>query len=184
MIMKNTLKFFEVAKTNPTKRDFFAQFAVHIEEFLESIEALGFDGELNDALKGAIAELRRVVIEESDENIDKVYNKIDRVAALDSLVDQYVTLIGSARALGFDIESAVEEVEASNLSKFVYVGDDELDDYDFNQIEFEISEILRQGRYKGVRWKRVGEYIVFYDESGKILKAPSTYSPPNLEDFV
>lgn len=182
--MKDTLKFFEIAKPNPTQRDFFAQYAVHIEEFLESIEALGAKGELNEALAGAITELRDSVIKQSDEVIATVYNDINRVAMLDSLVDQYVTLLGSARALGFDIEGAIKEVEASNLSKFIHVGNRELDDKDFALIELQISEILAQGRYKGIRWKRVGEYVVFYDESGKILKAPSTYFEPNLEHFV
>lgn len=46
------------------------------------------------------------------------------------------------------------------------------------------NDIEAQGRYTGVIWKRVGEYIVFYDDKGKIMKCPTTYFEPRLEKFI
>jgi hypothetical protein len=83
-----------------------------------------------------------------------------------------------------DIEGAVKEVEASNLSKFIYVGDRELDSCDRFSFKEQCNLIEAQGRYKGVHWNRVGEYIVFYDQNGKILKSPSTYFEPKLEAYI
>lgn len=183
--MKDTLKFFEIARPNINKRDFFVQYSVHVEEFAEGIEAIGSkDSSVYEELMVAIKELREDPPKTSDEMIDKFYDEMDRQAMLDSLCDQYVTLIGTARTLGFDIESAIKEVEASNLSKFIYVGDKELSPYENMTFNSQAIQIEDEGRYEGVYWKRVGEYIVFYDGNGKILKAPSTYFEPNLEKFV
>jgi NTP pyrophosphatase (non-canonical NTP hydrolase) len=182
--MKDTLTFFNIAKPNPNKRDFFTQYSVHLEEFGESLEALGATGRLVKDIEGASTQLRLDATNQTEDVIDEVYGKINRVEMLDSLADQYVTLIGTARALGMDIEGAVKEVEASNLSKFIYVGDKELSPYECMTLDSQAVQIEDEGRYKNVHWKRVGEYIVFYDENGKILKSPSTYFEPQLEEFV
>jgi predicted HAD superfamily Cof-like phosphohydrolase len=183
--MKDTLKFFQIAKPNPTKRDFYTQYSVHIEEFMESIEAIGGKGSpLHEELQASVEQLRDDATNQPEDKIEAAYASTDRVAMLDSLCDQYVTLIGTARALGMDIEGAIKEVEASNLSKFIHVGNRELDNFDFTKFEQQCTVILLEGRYKGVHWKRVGEYIVFYDGNGKILKSPSTYFEPNLEKYA
>lgn len=183
--MKDTLKFFEIAKPNPSKRDFFTQYSVHLEEIAEGVEAVGGEGGgLHEALVEASDQLRKDSISVVDDKIDAAYSIIDRVAKIDSLADQYVTLIGTARSLGMDIEGAVKEVEASNLSKFIYVGDRELTPEDLGSFVQQCNDIELQGRYEGVHWKRVGEYIVFYDQNGKILKSPSTYFEPKLEAYI
>lgn len=176
--MKDTLKFFEIAKPNPTLEDAQVQMGCHTEEILEMFQdGLGFNN-------GLVEELERWSTTFKTKQDKSFESDTNRVALLDSLADQYVTLIGTARTLGMDIESAVKEVEASNLSKFEYVGDRELDEHDFKRYEVMCNGIMLEGRYKGVYWKRVGEYVVFYDENGKILKNPSTYFEPNLEKFV
>ncbi len=183
--MKDTLKFFNIAKPNPTKRDFFTQYSVHLEEIAEGVEAIGGEGSgLHAALIDGSNQLRIDAVSVTDEIIESAYSVIDRVAKVDSLADQYVTLIGTARALGMDIEGAVKEVESSNLSKFIYVGDRELTPEDLGSFAQQCNDIELQGRYEGVHWKRVGEYIVFYDQNGKILKSPSTYFEPKLEAYI
>jgi NTP pyrophosphatase (non-canonical NTP hydrolase) len=183
--MKDTLTFFNIAKPNPTKRDFFTQYSVHLEEFTESVEAIGGGGgALHEELISATNSLRADAVNQPEDNIDAAYAVINRVGMLDSLADQYVTLIGTARALGMDIEGAVKEVEASNLSKFIYVGTGQLSDLEWIHMDEQKRQIESEGRYKGVYWERVGEYVVFYDENGKILKSPSTYFEPKLEQFI
>jgi predicted HAD superfamily Cof-like phosphohydrolase len=44
---------------------------------------------------------------------------VDRQELLDALCDQIVTAVGVAHMFGMDIESALNEVNASNWSKFV-----------------------------------------------------------------
>ena len=44
-------------------------------------------------------------------------------------------------------------------------------------------DIEAQGRYSGVTWSRKGDWIVFTDGNGKIVK-PSTYFDPDLEKFI
>ena len=178
--MKDTLKFFQIAKPNPTKDDAQVQLGVHVEEILEMFtDGLLFPSE------AVLPEQLAFCAQHYKAKQEKEFiEDMNRVALLDSLCDQYVTLIGTARALGMDIEGAIKEVEASNLSKFIHVGNRELDNIDFTKFEQQCTRILLEGRYKGVHWKRVGEYIVFYDGNGKILKSPSTYFEPNLEKYV
>lgn len=177
--MKDTLKFFEIAKPLPlTSDDAQCQLGIHLEEIGEMFEdGLGFNNSLTCELADWSDTLKRKGIIDFVEDMDKV-------ALLDSLADQYVTLIGTARALGFDIEGAVKEVEASNLSKFYYVGVGQISDLEWQDINQQKLAIEAQGRYKGVYWERLGEYVVFFDENGKILKCPKTYFEPDLSKFT
>lgn len=178
--MKDTLKFFNISKPNPTRDDAQTQLGVHLEEIVEM-----FTEGLEWSLTSPLVERLQVTSEVYKMRGDDFFTEdMNRKALLDSLADQYVTLIGTARALGMDIEGAVKEVEASNLSKFIYVGDKELSPYECMTFDSQSILIEDAGRYQGVHWKRVGEYIVFYDQNGKILKSPSTYFEPKLEAFI
>lgn len=184
--MKDTLTFFNIAKPNPDKRDFFTQLSVHFEEFGETIEALGCTNTpLFEELKTAYTQIRQDVPLCSEEEIEVCWNeRVNRTLLADSLADQYVTLIGTARAAGIDLAGCIKEVEASNLSKFIFVGDAELTPQQLGEYAQLANDIEAQGRYTGVIWKRVGEYIVFYDDKGKIMKCPTTYFEPDLEKFI
>lgn len=179
--MKDTLKFFEIAKPLPlTSDDAQVQLGVHLEEITEMfVDGLGFH-------HGAIVvEQLSGLADRYKKNTDMHFiADIDKVALLDSLADQYVTLIGTARALGFDIEGAIKEVEASNLSKFYYVGVGQISDLEWIDINQQKLDIEAQGRCKGAYWERLGEYVVFFDENGKILKSPKTYFEPDLSKFI
>jgi len=179
--MKDTLKFFEIAKPLPlTSDDAQVQLGVHLEEITEMFEdGLGF------SYQSPVVENLKVLADHYKKNADMHFiTDMNKVALLDSLADQYVTLIGTARALGFDIEGAVAEVEASNLSKFIFVGDADITPYQLGEFAEYCNSIEAEGRYKGVHWVRIGEYVVFFDENGKIMKSPKTYFEPDLSKFI
>lgn len=180
--MNKTLQFFDISqpKEELTSKKFFTQLSCHFEEFLEGVEALGNEGTLNEELESAIDILRGNYPEEQ---FDEVMLQMDKLALADSLADQYVTLLGTARAAGIEIEACIAEVEASNLSKFIHVGDSEITPYQLASFAAHANYIEEQGRYSGVYWKRVNEYVVWYDQSGKILKGPN-YFEPNLKEFI
>ena len=180
--MKDTLKFFDISqpKEELNSKKFFTQLSCHFEEFLEGVEAVGNKSVLNEDLEAAIDELRGNYL---DEDFTAAYSNINRVELADSLADQYVTLIGTARAAGIDIEACIAEVEASNLSKFVHVGITGVSDLEWIAFDAHNRKIESQGRYTGVHWKVVNGYAVWYDQSGKILKGPN-YFEPNLKEFV
>lgn len=180
--MKDTLTFFNISspKQELNPRKFFTQLSCHFEEFLEGVEALGHNGSLNERLESAINDLRTTYPEEK---YAEAFSGLDKIALADSLADQYVTLIGTARAAGIDIASCIKEVEASNLSKFVHVGFGDISDLEWIEFNRHTDKIKSEGRYKGVYWKRVGEYAVWYDGSGKILKGPN-YFEPKLDKFI
>lgn len=180
--MNKTLQFFDISqpKEGLTSKKFFTQLSCHFEEFLEGVEALGNEGTLNEELESAIEILRG---DYPEEQFEEVMSQVDRLALADSLADQYVTLIGTSRAAGIEIEACIAEVEASNLSKFVHVGIGDISDLEWMAYDAHSLKIEDEGRYAGVYWKRVNNYVVWYDQSGKILKGPN-YFEPDLKEFV
>jgi len=81
---------------------------------------------------------------------------------------------------GVDVEGAMAEVNRSNMSKFCdtnnracFVG--ELTQY---------CEIINsEGRYTDVHWGKKGNYVVFKDGNGKVMKGPD-FTPPDLKPYV
>ncbi|MBE2897805.1 nucleoside triphosphate pyrophosphohydrolase family protein [Pasteurellaceae bacterium 20609_3] len=105
------LDWFRKAVPNPTAANVTTQIGCHFEEVDEMFEAIGITptniSVVSDFLKNA------------DEGYsNKIITDIDRTALLDSLCDQIVTAIGVAYMLGLDIQGALNEVNASNWSKF------------------------------------------------------------------
>lgn len=177
--MKDTLTFFNIAKPNPTQLDGATQLGCVFEEFGELLEATGWkDTLLSQSVEDAVwwqANKQSAVDDES---------KVDRILLLDAAADVIVTLLGYCRIHNMDLIGAFKEVEASNLSKFIFVGDMELTPQQLGEYAQLANDIEAQGRYTGVIWKRVGEYIVFYDNKGKIMKCPTTYFEPDLSKFI
>lgn len=175
MSVENTLKFFQIAKPTPSKKDFFGQVAVHFEEFQEMVEALvGKDNDLFDELSKAIAEFNSAK-SSSEYDINSAWERIDFNLLADSLADQMVTATGVARQADIDIISVLDEVSKSNLSKFYYVGEGEITPQQLSEFTQDCVDIEKQGRYSEVCWERIGEYVVFFDMNNKILKSPRTY---------
>lgn len=177
--MKDTVLWYSLAKPNPTTDDAQVQLGVHLEEIHEMfVDGLGFDEDT--AIAGDIRNISNYFKTKQDGTF---IEDMDRKLLLDSICDQIVTGTALAKALGMDILGAFSEVEASNLSKYVYVGDNEITPCQLGTFAAHCMFIEEQGRYSGVHWKRVGEYVVWYDGSGKVLKGPNFFEP-NLEKFV
>ncbi len=93
------------------------QVGVHIEEFVEFLETLSFESSpLNLHTESAIGVLS--VLGNALKKNGYLVSITDRVACLDSLCDQDVTLNGVAYLAGFDKNGADEAVLDSNDSKF------------------------------------------------------------------
>jgi hypothetical protein len=176
MSVKNTLEFFKIAKPNPTGKDVMTQFGADTEEVAELFEAFGFDD--NCDIVYTLQAASQWAYKASANEVDD----IDRLDALDAICDKLVTAVGLGYMLGMNVEGAFKEVAASNLSKFIKVsGELTLDQ--MAQFDDECKEIESQGHYSGVTWSRKGDYVVFTDGNGKIVK-PSSYFEPDLEKFI
>ena len=107
-LIKSIIEWFNVAKPEPTLKDVAMQVGVHFEEVAEMMEATN-----NDSTKTyELAEFYK-----QGYGNDNLIN-FDHLALLDALCDQIVTAIGIGVMMGFDMEKALEEVNASNYTKF------------------------------------------------------------------
>lgn len=109
----NTKQWFEVCKPKPTKEQACTQVGVHIEEFAEFLEALGWDRHAKKMHE--LSEKYKQKWPACTYSIDNA----DRVELLDSIIDQNVTGQGICHTLGMNHEGALVEVERSNASKLV-----------------------------------------------------------------
>jgi hypothetical protein len=115
-----TFHWFELARPNPTSKQFHTQTGVHFEEVAEMIDEITPTSpkatvllhEAKVALKALATYLK-----ESDEVI--TVEPQARTNFLDSLCDQIVTATGVGQHCGFPMVEAMDEVNASNWSKFV-----------------------------------------------------------------
>lgn len=107
--------WFEIAKPNHTAEDACIQTGCHYEEVAEMALALG-----DDYLSEEISDLADDYKSAGVSYVDalKHLSNEEKVEDLDSICDQMVTLIGRARFMGYDLKPALEEVNASNYSKF------------------------------------------------------------------
>lgn len=107
--------WFGIAKPNHTVEDACIQTGCHYEEVAEMALALG------DTYESA--EISRLADNYKGMGVGHVdtlkhLSNEEKVDDLDSICDQMVTLIGRARFMGYDLKPALEEVNASNYSKF------------------------------------------------------------------
>lgn len=113
--------WFEQAMPVVTPDNQRVQTGVHVEEFAEMIETLGFEG--SPVQQDMLFENTHAVVNRFGtilkQNKDHILISKDRKELLDSLCDQVVTAIGTAHVFGFDILGALKEVADSNDSKFV-----------------------------------------------------------------
>lgn len=92
----------------------------------------------------------------------------------------------------FDIVSAFDIINGSNLSKFVNVNRKE--GVDQQDLDLEVKYISSQGRYGGVNYHKVGDYYVFTAKEdvknnvvftkSKIVKPSSFKEVEGLEQFI
>ena len=113
--LKRALEWHQQAVPNPTEKNKCIAVGVHYEEVSEMMEALVDD---HDAMEvERLAELYKTCDESHLHHIETM-GEVDKIALLDALADQIVTVTGVANAFGFDIIGALAEVNRSNFSKF------------------------------------------------------------------
>lgn len=115
-----TLHWFSQARPNPTSKQFHTQTGVHFEEVAEMVD------EITPISPTAIHLLHdaKVALKALATYLKGADNAITvephaRPNFLDSLCDQIVTAAGVGHHLGFPMVDAMDEVNASNYSKFV-----------------------------------------------------------------
>lgn len=108
MNIQSIIRWFEIAKPEPTKKDVMTQIGCHFEEVTEMQIALTG----SDILK---AEELALVFKTTDKTLS---DKVNNVDVLDALCDQVVTAIGVGYMMGFDMANAIKEVDRSNWTKF------------------------------------------------------------------
>ena len=111
MTIQSIIRWFEIAKPNPSERDVTTQIGCHFEEVAEMLTAT------NDNIAYAQVHNLAEAYKQQPERVYKVPN-FDRVALLDALCDQIVTALGVGVLMGFDMEKALAEVNRSNYTKF------------------------------------------------------------------
>lgn len=117
----NTVNWFAEAVPHPTEKNLSVQVGVHLEEVVEFLEELivtrDNDIDAVDNLVDATKCLHELA-ELYKKNHEPVVFR-DRVAAIDGLLDQRVTAIGTLHCLRAPVAELIKEVDHSNWSKFV-----------------------------------------------------------------
>lgn len=112
-------QWFKRAKPTPTLSDVNTQMGVHFEEVAEMLDTLTGQTPKTTEL---IIEAREAVSALADHlktnDVAATVRNSDRVDFLDSLCDQIVTAVGSGVVFHMDVTAALDEVSASNNSKF------------------------------------------------------------------
>lgn len=116
MTIKSIIRWFEIAKPEPTNQDIVKQIAFCVEEFTEMLEAIRCD-----FMVGQMKTLKAELMSISDDRgaCDRYVANFDKVALLDALCDQIVTATGVGVFMGAKFIPALEEVNRSNYTKFI-----------------------------------------------------------------
>jgi len=115
MTIPSIIRWFDIAKPEPTNQDLLKQIAFHFEEVAEMLDALKCE---HTARQIKYFKDYLLFISEYETRTAEWLDDIDRGALLDALCDQVVTATGVAVMAGMDFEPALAEVNRSNYTKF------------------------------------------------------------------
>jgi predicted HAD superfamily Cof-like phosphohydrolase len=119
--LSHIVEWFDKARPEATPEDFQSQLGCHFEEvkeMLDEIVSTSITGtELIDAAKKANHELAEFLKTNAMTPCTSV-PEANRIGFIDAVVDQIVTVTGSARAVKMDVVGAAAEVSWSNWTKF------------------------------------------------------------------
>ena len=115
---QDTWNWFKEAIPEPTEQNISTQTGVHLEEVGEMLEAItSTDSIVTSALRMQTMAINSVSKSFKMAPVVQLKEE-DRVEFLDSLADQFVTLVGLAYMHKLDLLGAIKEVNRSNYSKF------------------------------------------------------------------
>lgn len=115
--LAKTVAWFNTARPAPTAAQTRVQLGVHFEEVAEMLlELKSLDETTEDLITDACFSLQALA--ERLKTTDVVIHYESHINILDSICDQIVTATGVAHHLGYSVVEALDEVNASNFSKF------------------------------------------------------------------
>ena len=100
------------ARPEPTPENLNVQLGCHVEEFIEMLDAVKFNGTWSNLRYELVLLADRLKANMESAEI------VDRKEFLDSLADQIVTAVGVGHCAGMKTSDAVDAVSRSNWSKF------------------------------------------------------------------
>jgi predicted HAD superfamily Cof-like phosphohydrolase len=100
------------ARPEPTPENLNVQLGCHVEEFIEMLDAVKFNGTWTNLRYELVLLADRLKANMESAEI------VDRKEFLDSLADQIVTSVGVGHCAGMKTSDAVDAVSRSNWSKF------------------------------------------------------------------
>lgn len=116
----DTFSWFKKARPDVSDQDRASQLGVHMEEFVEMLDALTGDSKAIPALMDARRALHKLAEGVKGGTIKLQVHDADLF--LDSLCDQIVTATGVGYTQRYDMVGAMTEVNRSNFSKFDEAG--------------------------------------------------------------
>ena len=121
-VIDNIFNWFKKAVPEPNHKNIHTQIGVHFEEVAEMLLALsGNDDQTEVLLHNAYLynHLLANHLKSNGDVLDLGIGNQAKIDLLDALCDQVVTATGVGYMLGMNLPMALEEVNASNYSKFV-----------------------------------------------------------------
>jgi predicted HAD superfamily Cof-like phosphohydrolase len=121
-LINSIFNWFKKAVPEPKVKNINTQIGVHFEEVAEMLLALNGDDDQTEVLLHNAYLANHLLAEHLKSNVDALnldMTNESKVELLDALCDQIVTATGVGHMLGMNLPMALEEVNASNYSKFV-----------------------------------------------------------------
>lgn len=119
--LQSITDWFKTAKPNPVPKNLATQLGANFEEFGELVQVFASnssDIELQNHMNSLLIQLNTVKQYLYKKDKLPELNQEERIAMLDALADQVVTLTGVAYFANFKFDEALTEVNKSNFSKF------------------------------------------------------------------
>ena len=112
-----TVDWFNIARPAPNAAQTRVQLGVHFEEVVEMLLEISSPNEITDKLlRDACFAMN--ILAYNLKAYESVIHYKSHINILDSICDQIVTATGVAHHLGYSVVGALDEVNASNFSKF------------------------------------------------------------------
>lgn len=121
-VIDSIFGWFKKAVPEPNHKNIHTQIGVHFEEVAEMLLALSGDDDQTEVLLHNAYLANHLLAEHLKNNVGALNLDMtteSKVELLDALCDQIVTATGVGYMLGMNLPMALEEVNASNYSKFV-----------------------------------------------------------------
>ena len=121
-VIDSIFGWFKKAVPEPNHKNIHTQIGVHFEEVAEMLLALSGDDDQTEVLLHNAYLANHLLAEHLKNNVGALNLDMTtepKVELLDALCDQIVTATGVGYMLGMNLPMALEEVNASNYSKFV-----------------------------------------------------------------